>query len=98
MSLTLDKEKQAVQDKCVKFLAGLGWTPVSEHEMKELRKGRMDEPLVEPLLVDALRKLNDITEQEALQAVDRLRRITDSETFLKVLRDGLNMSLSSASV
>jgi type I restriction enzyme, R subunit len=95
MSMTLDKEKQAVQDKCVQYLAGLSWQPVSEHEMKELRTGRMAEPLVEPLLVDALRKLNDISEQEALQVVDRLRRITDSESFLKALRDGLNMQLDS---
>src|SRR6266581_4219067 len=95
MSLTLDKEKQAVQDKSVKFLAGLGWQPVSEQETRELRKGRMAEPLVEPLLVDALRRLNHISEQEALQVVDRLRRVTDSESFLKALRDGLNTQLDS---
>lgn len=93
MSLTLDKEKQAVQDKSVTFLADLGWQQVSEQDMKELRRGRMAEPIVEPLLVDTLRKLNDISEQEALQVVDRLRRVTDSESFLRALRDGLNMQL-----
>jgi type I restriction enzyme R subunit len=84
-----------VQAKIVEYLAGLGWRPVAQKEMTALRSGRMGEPLVEPLLVDALRQLNEgLSEQEALQVVDRLRRITESEPFLEVVRDGLNLALT----
>lgn len=84
-----------VQAKVVEFLASIGWTPMSRREMHGLRSGRMGEPLVEPLLIDALRELNEgLTEQEALQVVDHLRRISDSETFLEVIRDGVKIAFS----
>jgi hypothetical protein len=63
--------------------------------MNELRQGRMGEALVEPLLVDALRALNeDLSETEALQVVEALRRVTDSESFLEMLRDGFDIPLN----
>ncbi len=84
-----------VQQKVVDYLEGLGWRPFSRKEMTELRAGRMGEPLVEPLVVDALRRLNGgLSEQEALQVVDQLRRITDSESLLKLLRDGLDIAFT----
>src|SRR6266581_2942083 len=83
-----------VQEKIVSFLAGIGWRPVDRAEMTKLRAGRMGESLVEPLLVDALRNLNGgLSETEALQVVDQLRRVPDSEEFLRVLRDGLDVLL-----
>lgn len=89
--------EEPIQQKVVDYLATSGWTEVGRRQMTEMRTGRMGEAIVEPLLVDALRALNDdISEQAALQIVDRLRRITDSETFLGVLRDGFTMSFSPA--
>jgi type I restriction enzyme R subunit len=83
-----------VQQKIVDYLAGIGYRPVDRKEMMALRSGRMGEPLVEPLLVDALRKLNDgLTETDALQVVDHLRRVPTSELFLEVLRDGVDVLL-----
>jgi type I restriction enzyme, R subunit len=83
-----------VQQKIVDYLAGIGYRTVDRKEMMALRSGRMGEPLVEPLLVDALRKLNDgLTEIDALQVVDHLRRVTDSESFLEILRDGIDVLL-----
>ncbi len=83
-----------IQQKIVDDLAGIGYRPVERKEMTALRFGRMGEPLVEPLLLDALRKLNDgLTETEALQIVDQLRRVTDSESFLEILRDGIDVLL-----
>jgi type I restriction enzyme R subunit len=83
-----------VQQKVVDYLAGIGYWPVKRKEMVALRSGRMGEPLVEPLLVDALRKLNmRLSETEALQVVDQLRRVPDSESFLEILRDGIDVLL-----
>jgi type I restriction enzyme, R subunit len=90
----LGKEKP-VQEKIVRELAAIGWQPLGQVAMNELRKGRMGEALVEPLLVDALRKLNDgLSETDALQVVDALRRVPDSQTFLRYLRDGFDISLN----
>jgi type I restriction enzyme R subunit len=84
-----------VQEKIVADLAGIGWEPVSRVEMVKLRAGRMGEPLVEPLLIDGLRKLNErLTEQEALQVVDHLRHIPDSATFLAAVRDGVDIAFT----
>ncbi|MCX2969483.1 MULTISPECIES: type I restriction endonuclease subunit R [Streptomyces] len=82
-----------VQQKIVSYLAGMGWKPASRLEMAAMRSGRMGEPMVEPLVVDALRALNaGLSEQQALQITDRLRRITDPEVFIEALRDGITLS------
>lgn len=84
-----------VQEKVIDQLAAIGWRPVGRVEMGELRQGRMGEPLVEPLLVDALRALNDgLSQTDALQVVDQLRRVPDSEAFLKIVRDGLDVAFN----
>jgi type I restriction enzyme, R subunit len=83
-----------VQQKIVDYLASIGYRPVEGKKIASLRSGRMGEPLVEPLLVDALRQLNDgLSETDALQVVDQLRRVSDSESFLEVLRDGIDVLL-----
>jgi type I restriction enzyme R subunit len=87
--------EKPVQQKIVRDLAGIGWTPTGQKQMNELRRGRMGEALVEPLLVDALRKLNEgLSEVEALQVVEALRRVADSESFLEILRDGFDIALT----
>jgi type I restriction enzyme R subunit len=84
-----------VQEKIVADLAKVGWQPVPRVEMVKLRAGRMGEPLVEPLLIDGLRQLNDgLTEQEAVQVVDQLRRIVGSEEFLEVVRSGADIAFT----
>ena len=78
--MTMLGTEKPVQQKIVGDLAAIGWRPVERKAMNELRQGRMGEALVEPLLVDALRALNeDLSETEALQVVEALRRVTDSE-------------------
>src|SRR4051794_32771245 len=93
--MTMIGTEGPVQDKIVTDLARIGWQPVPRAEMVKLRAGRMGEPLVEPLTIDGLRKLNDrLTEQEAVQVVDQLRRIIGSEAFLAVIRDGLDIAFT----
>src|SRR6266511_5445456 len=92
--MTMIGTEAPVQQKIVDYLTSIGYRPVDRKKMMALRSGRMGEPLVEPLLVDALRKLNDgLTETDALQVVDHLRRMTDSESCLEILRDGADVLL-----
>jgi type I restriction enzyme, R subunit len=92
--MTMIGTEAPVQQKIVDYLAGIGYRPIERKEMVALRAGRMGEPLVEPLLIDALRSLNDgLSETDALQVVDQLRRVPDSESFLEVLRDGIDVLL-----
>ena len=87
--------EKPVQQKIVGDLAGIGWRAIDRPAMNDLRTGRMGEALVEPLLVDALRQLDDdLSETDALQVVEALRRVTDSESFLELLRDGLDIALN----
>jgi type I restriction enzyme R subunit len=84
----------SIQEKVVTYLVGIEWRSLERKETVQLRAGRMGEPLVEPLLVDALRQLNEgLAETEALQVVDVLRHMPNSETFLEILRDGLDVTL-----
>lgn len=86
--------EKPVQEKIVRDLASIGWTPVAREDMNRIRAGRMGEAIVEPLLVQALRTLNpELSETDALQVADALRRVTDSERFLEILRDGLDIAL-----
>jgi type I restriction enzyme R subunit len=83
-----------IQEKVVAYLASIGWRRLEHKEMAQLRVGRMGEPLVEPLLVDALRGLSHgLAETEALRVVDILRNVPNSERFLEILRDGLDVAL-----
>jgi len=87
--------EKPVQQKIVRDLAAIGWRLLERKAMNELRRGRMGETLVEPLLVDALRKLNDdLSETEALQVVEAVRRVSDSESFLEMLRDDVDIALN----
>jgi type I restriction enzyme, R subunit len=87
--------EKPVQQKIIRELAAIGWQPVRQVAMNELRRGRMGEALVEPLLVQALRRLNEgLSETDALQVVDALRRVPDSQTFLRYLRDGFDISFN----
>src|SRR5437660_1487251 len=85
----------AVQEKTIAYLQGLGWQFITRQGMTVLRAGRLGEPLVEPLMVHALRSVNaELSEQDALQVVDQLRRVTDPERFLEFLRDGSDIALT----
>src|SRR5438034_334054 len=46
--MTMLGTEKPVQDKIVRDLATIGWTPVRQKAMNELRRGRMGEAIVEP--------------------------------------------------
>ncbi len=93
--MTSTSLEEGVQSEMVEVLAGLGCRPVSRIEMNKLRRERMGDAIVEPLLIDALQQINDgLTQADASLVASHVRRAPDAETFLEMVRDGLSISLA----
>ena len=54
----------------------------------------MGEAIVEPLLVDAIERINRLPREEAEHVASLVRRITSDQGFVRVVRDGLNVKLA----
>lgn len=72
-------------------LRSLGWQFMSRAEMNTLRgPARMNEGIVEPLLVRGIRKLNpQLEESAACEVAALVRRISSDREMLDALRDGV---------
>lgn len=81
----------AVQDEVVEILLSIGWTPQPPAAMTALRAGRMGEAIVEPLLVEAIERINNVSRDQAEHVASIVRRMTSDREFLRVLREGLNV-------
>jgi type I restriction enzyme R subunit len=93
--MTLIALEAPVQEEVGQLLAGVGYRPVSRTEMNKLRQGRMDDAIVEPLLLDALQQVNeDLSQADAALVASHVRRIVDADEFMVALRDGLTLSLA----
>jgi type I restriction enzyme, R subunit len=93
-ALVVSPAERAVQDEVVEILMGLGWQAMAPDQMTALRDGRMGEAIVEPLLVAAIERINDVTREEAEHVASLVRRITSDQAFIRALRDGLNVKLA----
>ncbi|MGE3413595.1 MAG: type I restriction endonuclease subunit R [Dehalococcoidia bacterium] len=80
-----------VQAELLGVLAGLGWSVVSRSAMNDLRgRARVNEAIVEPLLVEAIMKLNPgLEDDEAQQIAAQVRRISSDREMLQALRSGI---------
>jgi type I restriction enzyme, R subunit len=80
-----------IQAEMLDVLQALGWVFVARKEMNDLRgTARMNEAIVEPLLVDGIRKLNPELDEDAAREVAALvRRINTDREMLNVLRRGV---------
>src|SRR5579884_1635150 len=94
VALAVSPAERAVQDEVIEILAGMGWEPMPSGQMTALREGRMGEAIVEPLLVEAIERINGITREEAEHVASLVRRITSDQAFIRALRDGLNVKLA----
>jgi type I restriction enzyme, R subunit len=90
----LTQAERLVQDEVVQVLVDLGWKPCPPAEMNARRQGRLGEAVVEPLLVDALQQINDLSRAEAEHVASLVRRTATDREFLKAVREGLNIKLS----
>jgi type I restriction enzyme, R subunit len=88
-----DHPEQVVQRELIQAAVTLGWKFVPRDEMSKLRATHRGEAIVEPLLIEALLKLNpNLDADNAEYASERIRRITDAGEFLEALRTGFNFA------
>lgn len=89
MEESLHTTEAAIQAEQLAYLKTLGWTFIPRKDMNKVREGRMNEAIVEPLLVEAILKLNDgIDEETARYVAGQVRRISKDREMLEILRDG----------
>ena len=73
---------------------GLGWTYRDEEQMEKFGR-RLDDPIVEPLLINALKFINHHrglkTDEQALRAVEVLRATMDNPDLLAANRNTLDL-------
>lgn len=91
MTASMHTTEKDIQQEMLDVLQGLDWQFVGRSAMNTLRgAARMNEAIVEPLLVDALRDLNPELDEEAAREVAALvRRINTDREMLDVLRRGV---------
>lgn len=93
MTASLHTTEKDIQAEMLDVLQSLGWTFIPRKEMNELRgSARMNEAIVEPLLLDAILKLNKdkgIDDDAARQLAGQVRSIASDHEMLSVLRKGL---------
>jgi len=90
MAEALHTTEAGIQTEELDVLQGLGWELISRKEMNQLRgQARMNEAIVEPLLVEAVLHLNDgLDEETARHIAAQVRRISSDREMLQMLRDG----------
>jgi type I restriction enzyme R subunit len=80
-----------VQHDMLDVLQRLGWTLRRRDELAVQRASRMNDAIVEPLLVEALQRINDgLSADDAKQLAAQVRRVTGDREMLEVLREGIN--------
>jgi type I restriction enzyme R subunit len=90
-------KEQGIQDRIVALLTpeGAAWRYIPRTAMHEIRADRMNDVIVEPLLIPALQRFNPgLTDAQASEVAAYLRRITDEQEFQTALRDGVNIAFS----
>lgn len=91
MSAAIHTTEAQIQLEMLDECVALGWTLVRRPEMNQLRgPARMNEAIVEPLLIQAIQDLNDgIDEAAAHEIAAKVRAISSDREMLDALRDGI---------
>ena len=84
-------EQYTVENHVIKFLKErLGYEYIKPQEFAKLREFE-NEYIITPLLLEAVKRINGIDEDEALSVVREVKKIDNNEAFLKALRYGINL-------
>src|SRR3990167_3961465 len=84
-------EQYTVENHVIKFLKErLGYEYIKPQEFAKLREFE-NEYIVTPLLLEAVKKINGIDEDEAISVVREVKKIDNNEAFLTMLREGVNL-------
>ncbi len=91
MTGSLHTSEGDVQREMIAAARRQGWKFIPRTEMNSLRgKARINEAIVEPLLVDAIIALNPwLDVEDAREVAARIRRINSDREMLRALRDGV---------
>ena len=84
-------EQYTVENHVIKFLQEkLSFEYIKPQEFTKLREFE-NEYIITPLLLEAVKKINGIGEDEAVSVVREVKKIDNNEAFLQMLRDGVNL-------
>ena len=84
-------EQYTVENHVIKFLKErLGYEYIKPQEFAKLREFE-NEYIITTLLLGAVKRINNIDEDEAISVVREVKKIDNNEAFLKALRYGVNL-------
>ncbi|MEX2405641.1 MAG: type I restriction endonuclease subunit R [Candidatus Paceibacterota bacterium] len=84
-------EQYTVENHVIKFLSEeLGYEFIKPQEFAKLREFE-NEFIITPLLLEAVKRINDIDDDEALSVVREIKKLDSNEAFLDVFRNGVNL-------
>lgn len=84
-------EQHTIENYIIKFLKEtLGFEYVSPQEFSKLREFE-NEYLITPLLLEAIKRVNKVDDDEALSVVREVKKLDSNEDFLNVLKNGINI-------
>ena len=84
---TQDDKKQVTQDGSA---GGLGYEYIPPQEFTQLREFE-NEYIVSPLLLAAIKRINNIDDDEAYNVVREIKKIDTNEGFLNLFRNGVDI-------
>ena len=84
-------EQYTVENHVIKFLEEkLGYEYIKPQEFSKFREFE-NEYLITPLLLEAVKRINGISDDEALSVVREVKKLDSNEVFLNVFRNGVNL-------
>ncbi len=84
-------EQYTVEKHIIKYLSqSLGYEYIKPEEFSKLREFET-EYLITPHLLEAIKRINDIGDDEALTVLREVKKIDTNEGFLKLYRYGVNL-------
>src|SRR3989338_8736086 len=84
-------EQYTVENHIIKFLEErLGFEYIKPQEFTKLREFE-NEYIITPLLLEAVKKLNGVDDDEALSVVREVKKLDNNQAFLHALRYGINL-------
>src|SRR3989344_5329014 len=84
-------EQYTIENHIIKFLKErLDFEYIVPQEFSKFREFE-NEYIIVPILLDVVKKINNIDDSEALSVVREVKKLDSNEAFLKALRYGINL-------
>ncbi len=84
-------EQYTIENHIIKFLEKeLSYEYIKPKDFAKLREFE-NEYIISSLLLDAIKKINNVSEDEAKSVLREVRKIDNNEDFLKTFRNGINL-------